>query len=313
MTFHKYPKIKRLGDKDTSKLFENQDDIIYMEEKVDGANFRFMPTEDGRIIFGSHNQSIGDSTKDLNSFQQKSNWSSCVNYILNTIKDKDITKYSGYIFYGECCIPHSIKYDWDTIPPFIAYDIMKDDIFLSYDEKCEIFNEFGFQIIKLVDKKSVNEIQLKEFTDSDVPQSTYGSVQAEGVVFKNYRTQVFLKFVCTKFKEVNKNKFGESKKYCENDNDKLIATYCTNARIDKHIFKLVDDGNELEMKLMQYLPNIIWNDIVEECAADILNENWILDLRQCRKGIAKRCVAVLEQMISIQYVQNIRGTERADA
>lgn len=302
MTFHKYPKIKRLGERDTKALLDNEDDIIYEEEKLDGAQFRFMPTEDGRIVFGSRNQSIGDSTNEING-----NWKNCVDYIINILKDKDISKYAGYIFYGECCIPHSIQYDWDNISPFIAYDVMKDDVFLSYDEKCEIFNELGFEIIKLLDKKFVKDINILDITDNDVPKSEYGAVQAEGIVFKNYRTQVFAKYVCKKFKEVNKSKFGESKKYCKTDNELLIATYCTNARIDKYIFKLMDEGNELDMKLMQYLPKVIWNDIVEECSVEILNENWIIDFRQVRKDVAKRCVAVLEQMISLNYVQNRRN------
>jgi len=302
MTFHKYPKIKRYGDRDTAKLFEHPDDIIYIEEKIDGAQFRFMPT-DGRIIFGSHNQSIGDTTQEIGG-----SFRNCVQYVIDMIKDKDVSKYSGYIFYGECCIPHSIQYDWETIPPFIGYDIMKDDMFLPYDEKCAIFSELGLPIVTLVSVTTAAELSCKTPTDECVPKSSYGSINAEGIVHKNYRTQTFIKYVSAKFKEVNKVKFGDSRKNCVNDNDKLIATYCTNARIDKHIFKLVDEGNELEMKLMQYLPIKIWSDIVEECASDILNENWTLDLRQCRKNVAKRCVAVLEQMISIQFVQN-KGIE----
>jgi len=298
MTFHKYPKIKRFGDKDTDKLLENPEDIIYIEEKIDGAQFRFMPTDD-RIIFGSHNQSIGDTTQEIGG-----NFHNCVKYIIEKLKDKDISKYSGYIFYGECCIPHSIQYNWDTIPPFIGYDILNDDVFVSFDEKCKIFTELELPIVQAYPTWTADYIQTNGISENDIPNSVYGDVKAEGIVLKNYRTQTFAKFVSQKFKEVNKVKFGESKKFYQNDNDKFIATYCTNARIDKHIFKLVDEGNELEMSLMKYLPAVIWDDIVAECAADILNENWVLDFRQCRKNVAKRCVSVLEQMISMQYVQN---------
>lgn len=299
MTFHKYPKIKCFGDRDTDKLLEDHNDVIYIEEKIDGANFRFMPTEDNRIIFGSHNQSIGDNTNEIGG-----TWKRCTDFILDRIKDKDVLKYAGYIFYGECCIPHSIQYYWDTMSIFIGYDVMKDDVFVSFEEKCKIFTELDLPIVKSYQATTAEYINNNPPCEDDIPNSAYGTVKAEGLVFKNYRTQTFIKYVSQKFKEVNKAKFGESKKFCANDNDKFIATYCTNARIDKHIFKLVDSGYALEMQLMKYLPSVIWNDIVEECAVDILNENWTLDLRQCRKNVAKRCVAVLEMMISTQYVKN---------
>lgn len=300
MTFHKYPKIVRFGGKETEILLENPNDIIYFEEKIDGANFRFMPTEDGRIIFGSRTQSIGDSTRAEESFHQKNNWSKCVQFILNALKNKDLKPYTGYIFYGECCIPHSIQYNWDTMPPFIGYDIMKDDKFIDYYEKCKIFSELGLPVVNSFMPHEARDVKNMSFTDADVPNSIYGSVQAEGFVLKNYRTQTFLKFVCTKFKEVNKTKFGGNKKFASDDNERLIDTFCTNPRIDKQIFKLVDDGNELNIKLMQFLPSKVWDDIVEEHSEEILHKDWKLDIRACRKSVSKRCLGVLEQVIQLQ-------------
>jgi hypothetical protein len=303
MTFHKYPKIVRFGEKETANLLENPDDIIYIEEKIDGANFRFMPTEDGRIIFGSRNQSIGDDSKAEESFKQKNNWSVCVNFILECLKDKDLSPYTGFIFYGECCIPHSIKYDWDSIPPFLGFDIMKGDLFLDFDEKRRIYSELGLPVVPSFPAFTVDYIKNMTLSEKDIPLSEYGDgLRAEGIVLKNYKTQTFLKFVSTKFKEVNKNAFGASKKFASDDDERLVATYCTNPRIDKQIFKLVDDGQELNIKLMQFLPKLVWEDIVEEHSRDILQENWKLDLRACRKAVSQRCKGVLEQVIQIQHV-----------
>ena len=298
--FHKYPKIKRFGDKkEIAALMDRQDDIIYIEEKIDGANFRFMPTSDGRIVFGSRNMSIGDDTQEIGG-----NFAKCVKYIISSAKTADFSKYSGLIFCGEGTLPHSVHYDFENIPSFIGFDIMRDGIFLDWDEKNKIFDELGLPVVKSVRQLTVGELREIELGESSIPISEYGNVKAEGIVLKNYRTQTFVKFVSSKFKEVNKKVFGNSKKFAADDNERLIATYCTNPRIDKHVFKLVDDGNELEMKFMQFLPSLVWADIVEEHGDEILSKNWKLDLRACRKDVSKRCGAVLEQTIKTQaYVK----------
>lgn len=299
MTFHKYPKIVRFGEqKVTDELLESAEDKIYAEEKIDGANFRFMPTADGRIIFGSRNLSIGDSENEIGG-----NWQKCVRFILDTVKGKDLTSYAGVIFYGECCIPHSVKYSWEKMPPYLGFDILKDEKFLDYEEKVKIFAELGLPIVPLVRVFEAESLKSSLLTEKNIPNSVYGEgLKAEGIVLKNYKTQTFLKFVSEKFKEVNKNTFGGSKASAKDDNEKLLAMYCTNPRIDKQVFKLVDEGNELNIKLMQYLPKCVWNDIVEECARDILSQNWTLNIGACRKGVAVRCKSVLEQVIATQEI-----------
>jgi len=298
MVFHKYPKIGRFGETETSLLLESPDDLIYIEEKIDGANFRFMLTDEGRIIFGSRNQSICDDTEEIGG-----SWARCVRFIKDKIKDKELSKYTGHIFYGECCIPHSIKYNWDTIPPFLGFDILVDGAFIDFDAKLEIYSELGLPVVPSFPAFTAEHVKNMIFSENDIPISEYGNgLKAEGIVLKNYRTQTFLKFVSSKFKEVNKATFGSSPKFAADDNEKLIAVYCTNPRIYKQIFKLIDDGNELDMRLMQYLPMRVWDDIVEEHSEDILHKDWKLDIRACRKGVSKRCLGVLEQIISLGII-----------
>jgi len=98
--------------------------------------------------------------------------------------------------------------------------------------------------------------------------------------------------------EENKDYFGKGKKQCENDDEKICSLYCTNARIDKHIFKLVDEGYKLEMKLMEVLPKRVIEDIYEEHWREILHSNMSLDLKNTRKLITKRCLSVLKQVIT---------------
>ena len=119
-------------------------------------------------------------------------------------------------------------------------------------------------------------------------------------MIKNYKTQVFGKVVREQFKEMNAKVFGGSKKQARTsgeDEQLLVATFCTNARIDKKIFSYINDGDELHMRLMAKLPKAVYEDIVDEEAKTIFKSNWVINFKMVRKLIAERCKQVLLQMI----------------
>jgi hypothetical protein len=62
--------------------------------------------------------------------------------------------------------------------------------------------------------------------------------------------------------------------------------------------KQINSGHKLDMKLMSIIINGTYQDIIEEEWKEILNSNWKLDFKNIRKLIAKRCIAVLNQMIT---------------
>lgn len=292
MTFHKYPKIKTIGTKDTWELLLDPSDYIYIQEKIDGANFRFMPTEDGKIIFGSRNNSIGDSDTEIGG-----NWKRCVDFILEKTSDVDLSSFNGWIFYGECCIKHSLDYDWDSIPPYLGFDILHPDgTFVPTDMAKTDFEYMNLPFVPILYEGTASG--AGKLDESSVPKSEFASTKAEGIVIKNYNKQIFGKLVTTKFKEINRNTFGANGRNITNDDQRIVAKYCTNARIDKQVFKLVDDGNELDMPLMQWLPYLVWQDIVEEHYDDILISKHCIDIKQIRRLISKRCITVLKQIIT---------------
>lgn len=542
MSFKTYPKIFQIGHYENKEIFSNPDDLIYIEEKIDGANFRFMISEDGRIIFGSRTQSIGDSNNDIGG-----NWKRCVDYIKNKLSKKDLSQFKHLVFFGEClsgdtvirkvsggrgdngnymtikemynylhknekgrntswwkrygmpsiwclnhktgkiepnkiktilysgkkqvyeittrlgyqikatnnhpfltpngyvkleslkekdvlaisnltklpkkrnlgkgsrkilfkqklyknkvgrcekcdeknnlelhhkdrnpknnsennweilcvschkklnekydgiriydyfyddivsikligkedvydismegnentanfvannfivhncCIKHTLNYDWEKIPPFLGFDIftLQEDKFLDYDLRTKIFSDLGLLTVPLITIKKVSEIT--EINDDMVPQSIYTSLsskdlKAEGIVFKNYNKQIFCKIVTDAFKEQNAEVFGGRPKIGgETDEAELVFKYCTNPRIDKHIFKLIDDGNKLEMALMKLLPSLIEKDIYEENWQEIIRSNWTINFKKTRKLITKRCLNVLNQFITNQALNN---------
>ncbi|MDP2692222.1 MAG: hypothetical protein Q8O88_01120 [bacterium] len=155
-------------------------------------------------------------------------------------------------------------------------------------------------VVQHIDTITVEELQQKYpvFIDDIVPQSAYARDRAEGIVFKNYTKQIFAKYVTEKFKEVNKETFGGNKKYSQNDSDRLVCMFCTNSRIEKNLFKLLDEGNKLEMPLMTQLPKRVLNDMMEEHWKEICMSSWSINFRDTRKKVTGRCAAVLRQMIT---------------
>ena len=302
--FEKYHKIKILGDEDNEGIFHNLDDDIIIEEKIDGGNFRFM-FKGTELILGSHTRELDDDNPNCKTFRR------CMEFvneqIFSNIDITELKNYEGLIFYGECCIKHTMDYDWEKIPPYLGFDVKNMDTgkYLDYDMKLKLFQELGLPTVPLI--KSCKAKDIVAMTDDNVPISVYASpsatdTQAEGVVMKNYKEQKFAKFVREKFKETNRAVFGMSKKSArqEGDSELLIATYCTNARLDKIIFKLIDEGYKLEMPLMHILPKRVMEDIYEENWKEICWSNWSINFKTLRQKIPKRCMAVLKQMITNQ-------------
>ena len=288
--FIKYPKIKLIGDEETEDLLKNPNDEIIIEEKMDGSNTRWM-IKDNSIIFGSRNCILEEDSPNAK------NWKKSIDFIKKNVKPSK--ELEGYIFFGETMIRHSMDYDWNKIPCILGFDIydMRKNKYLNYDEKVKMFKKLNIPIVPLI--KKVKAKDIKKVSDDDVPISEYPGIdrQAEGIVFKNYKTQTFAKYVREKFREINRDTFGRAKKYSKNDNELLVNTYCTNARIDKNLFKLVDEGNKINMKLMKLLPSKVYEDIWEENWKEIIFKNWRIDFKKARSLIAKRCLAVLKQVI----------------
>lgn len=281
---NEYMKIHRFGEsRYTDTLLKDPTHKLYIEEKIDGANGRFL-IENGVPVFGSHHQILGE---------KKGNFHEGIEYINKILEGKDLTKYEGLTFFGEFGIKHTINYT--NVPLFTGYDIMDcDGKYIDFNDAVVIFNELGFKVVPVIAVMSVKDFSTCKVTDNSVPNSAYGLCKAEGIVIKNYATQTFLKYVCLEFKEVKPN----FKERPVNDDEKLIMMYCVEPRINKKIHSLVNSGDELHMRLMQHLPKMVWEDIIEEHGREILLENWSLNLRNCKKMVDSICKRTLLQRIT---------------
>jgi hypothetical protein len=224
-----YDKIYALGNKENSTIFADDYDLIVIEEKVDGANFRFQIV-DGLPLFGTR-------TQNLNKDNMNSNFKRAVDFVTEKLKYnvlKDIYEKAGLVFFCENMIKHTIGYNWDITPPVIGYDIFSvpENKYLDEKKCAMVFKEIGIEFIPLVRYCTSKECrELLEQLEELVPSSKYVAMKAEGIVFKNYKKQIFAKFVRKEFKEKNEEVFGKTKRKTTNDEEFLVVVYCNNFKI----------------------------------------------------------------------------------
>ncbi len=277
---------------------------------VHNSNFRFM-IRDGNIIFGSRSQQLtSDEGEDTNI---QKNFLRAVNFVRDKLllgsRAGEIKKYEGYIFYAECMVKHTMSYDWDRIPPLLGFDIydIEKERYLKTDIAKAVFEGLGLSFVPII--KIITAGELKDINEEMIPISEYSLHQAEGIVFKNNDKQLMAKLVREKFKEKNRETFGGGKKYAKTDEEYLVAVYCTNARIDKTIFKLMDDGEKLDMTMMSKLPTRVYKDIWEENWQEITNmKGKVVSFQSFKKKVTGRCLLVLKQVI-VNNALNNEGTQ----
>ena len=302
INFLKYPKIKIFGERDNEHLLSVKDDVIYIEEKIDGANFRFY-IKNGAVIYGSRTQEY------LHSSDAEKIFVRAIDQVTKLVTESFLKKYEGHVFYIENCVPHSLIYNKSKIPVVLGIDIMNPKhLIVDYETKVKIFNDLKMEIVPLVKTILAGEIKESDFeNDNIVPMSQFVDKKAEGIVLKNYKRQIFAKYVADQFREVHKETFGIRKRFAENDNELFTSIYATNARIDKWILKLLDQGNALDRKLMHKLPRTVITDIAQEESANFMFKHWTLGLPKLRTLISRRCLNVLDLMIRQQeFVDEIK-------
>lgn len=292
MRIKKYPKIKRVGDPETKDLTLPGE--IVMTEKYDGNNFRFTIDEEEGLVFGTRNTVITEEPDDM--FKQ------VVDHITDKVDPEDVSEVCGgtnYTFFGENMVRHTLDYDWEEIPQFLGFDIYDNDNdkFIPWHKARRWFETLGLEVVR-----EISCIDPDEFTEDNlqVPSSNYREGKAEGIVLKNYNSQTFAKLRTEEFKEKNQDAFGRSKKHSTTDNERFVSTYCTNSRIEKTIYKLRDEGHDIEMPLMKHLPIRVYEDVWEEEMEEIIRKHWELDLNQIRSLISHRCSSVLKMVIQQQ-------------
>lgn len=297
--FHKYTKIKALGDPENEGILTIPGKVV-IQEKIDGGNFAFY-VEDGMLYFCSHNQNLTDSNQ-IEKTGIPKNWRA-IEPILNIWKDYPEKFNSDLYYYCESMQRHTITYD--DIDGCIGFDILNlitGELFDWELAECA-FKHLGLPFIHTITEVNVEEVTI-DYLNTLYQKSVYRDGKAEGIVIKRYDIKNkydrphFAKIVDDEFKEQNRAVFGGSDEPRKlNNGDKIAELYSTSGRIEKMIHKMADEGHEIRMELMRELFGRVVEDILEEKIKTIYKDFDSINFKELNKAVSKRCPKILKEVM----------------
>lgn len=278
----KYLDIERCKQKyaETFNVGEN----IVIQEKIDGSNASIRYDEESGTLKAFSRRLELNSENTLNGF-----W----DYVqsLNTIAFKEVLG-SRYIVFGEWMgAKHAIKYPEDVYGKFWMFDVWdtQTEQYLPYEETRAFYGrliacgnkekKFNFVPVFYIGKFESWEKTMELVGKTEVGAEPSG----EGIVIKRQdcldskssRLPFYVKIVSEQFSEVHKSKKQKAidpaaiaKKEA---NIALAATIVTQQRVQKMLYKFIEDGllpqdwDEHNLKdISKILPNAIYRDCVKE-------------------------------------------------
>lgn len=279
----KFPKVRPLGHPDVEAITEPG--TVYVLEKMDGANFRFGRDGD-RILFGSRNVVYEQPGDMPGAFDH------AIDYVMDRVDADDLRE--DVTYFGEAMHSHTLEYEWDDVPDVLAFAVYDHDAetFKSWPAVVEEFNRLSIPLTPIIETLGHDELTA----EYNIPDSFYRDGTAEGVVFWHENT-TRAKLRSDAFTEKHDSPTSESQDF--DGHTVLVAQYCTEARIDKRINDLLDDGHTLGRELMgEGLPQAVSRDILEEHAHEIVSLNETVDLKDYRSLVAKRCLARVDDRLA---------------
>lgn len=297
--FHKFLKIKTLGDLENEGILTISGEIV-IQEKYDGGQVGFY-IENDILHFTSHNQDLTNSNQIKETGLPK-NWK-FIEPVLKIWKEYPERFNEDLYYYGETTQRHTLQYPDDT-PGFIGYDILNlyDGELLDWRFTEIEFRKVGLPFIHVYYYGEATELSKGYFDNTF--NSVYRDGKAEGVVIKRYDVKskynrpLFAKVVDDEFKEKNRIAFGGEKPPRKlNNGDKIAEIYATDARIEKMIHKMHDEGYDIRMDLMRFLFGRVVEDILEEEIISIRKEFDSINFKELNKAVSKRCPKVLKKVM----------------
>lgn len=278
----KYLDIERCKQK-YAETFNVGEDIV-IQEKIDGSNASIRYDEESGTLkaFSRRLELNADNT--LNGF-----WDYVQTFNLDTFKE---ILGSRYIVFGEWMgAKHAIKYPENVYGKFWMFDVWDTQIeqYLPYEETRSFYdkliacgneeNKFNFVPVFYIGK-----FESWEKTSELVGKTEVGAEPTgEGIVIKRQncldskssRLPFYVKIVSEQFSEVHKSrkqKVIDPEAIAKKEaNLALAATIVTPQRVQKMIYKFIEDGllpqdwDEHNLKdISKILPNAIYKDCVKE-------------------------------------------------
>lgn len=309
--FKTYPKVFALDSNENEGILTPGLEL-WITEKVDGTNFRFM-LRDGGIVYGTHHTDLGY----LNQIPKTHMHRVLAEIIESKVPASDLRE--GFVYFMEGfggVIKHTIAYPrpasligvdiwmWVTAPAFQGEEVRGR--FMQHGLVKTEFERLGFETVPLLYR---GKDQWKpEALAALVAKSAFYEGQMEGIVVKAYNDvnkygrQMMAKVVTEEFKEANKAVFGSptggSKKvYVEPG---LVEAYCPDARVRKKFHELIESGAERSMKLVPVLGKLVYDDMWEECWRDFAYLAVRVDMKDLRNLVYAKVAKMLKSLLEAE-------------
>lgn len=292
-TWHSYPSIYGMGHPALAELLT---DAVVVEEKVDGSMFAFGVFEGELKVRSKRQQLVPDAPEKMFAAAVAS-----AHELIPRLVD-------GWTYYGEYLArPKHNALTYARVPErhVIIFDVSHQPYgFLAYDEKKAEADRLGLETVPCLWSGSVTDLsQAQEFLDRE---SCLGGTKIEGFVIKNYfrfgpdKKALMGKYVSERFKEIHKTEWRAANPTKDDVVQALIAALKTEARWQKAIQHLREDGQIEDSprdigKLMAEVPA----DISKECTELIKDKLFEWAWPQIRRGI----VAGLPEWYKEQLLQ----------
>jgi hypothetical protein len=294
----KFPKVPRLGEGNVLSKGEK----VLIQEKMDGANFRFKVTEDG-LVFGSRNQVFNGDVNDQ--------FEHAVQYVRDHIDLERAVK--GTVVFGEAMHSHTLEYDWDNTPSFLGYGMWDnhENVWANPRGATSYINSINLPTVQTVGTVDTETFIDRYYDGGEllreelVPESEYRDGKAEGVVINNFQNGELHRAKARTEKLFEKHmETSPSKAKSVGDEVKLVNRYCTPARVEKIAYKLIDEGkwDKLQMEMMEDLAPAVLNDIWEEEYDEIIYGGWEIDMPTFRRECSSEIARVLKKITPRQAV-----------
>jgi hypothetical protein len=261
----KYHSIIRHGKNGTHLTVEAGSQVV-IQEKLDGANASFK-LENGRLRCFSRNQEL-DEHNTLRGFY---------NWVMDNIDPKRL--FPNFIYFGEWLCQHKVNYGEQNMNKFYLFDVYSeyDNEYLPFsDVECEA-EALEINLIPVLYKGEAKDF---EFLQSFVGKSKLNAeINAEGIVVKNidYKdkqgNQCFTKIVSKEYAEMQPQPLAKAPMPASEERI-FVDTFLTQARIEKHMFKLVDEGiiDELAIENMGSILKNVGSRIFQDMLDEEVNE-----------------------------------------
>ncbi|WP_044641152.1 RNA ligase family protein [Risungbinella massiliensis] len=281
----KYMDIERYGKKDT--IIFTVGDPIMIQEKLDGSNAS-IKRDGNRLLAYSRNQELSEDNT-LRGFYE---W-------VQTLTVEDFQE--GFLYFGEWLVRHKLHYGEEAMDQFYLFDVydLNKETYLHPTDYRSLIPSYIKKVPVLYDGPYQSDEHLQSFVGK-----TMFSIQAgEGIVIKNtayrnrYGNQKFVKWVTDSFAEKAKVKKQQAPKKCKEQ--EIAQLYITPARVEKMLYKLIDEGimpdnyGRQEMGIiMKHLVPRLYEDVLKE-ESDEMPKGF--DSKLLQKEIGKIAVIMIKK------------------